>query len=294
MSFGRKLKITHRSGYRYITDVHASFNEVRMTPAEAGGQIVLSHELRVEPRGVVYAYEDYWGALVEAFDIHEPHRVLEVVATSTVVTPQGHPAAPGLTWTEIRAPAVADRFCEFLLPSAFVDDAWQDPDRVPMLQRLAALPTPADAASAVVAEVFGHMTYTPGVTSVYTTAQEAWSSGHGVCQDFSHASLSLLRSLGIPARYVSGYLHTEEEAVGDTVIGESHAWIEVWNGGWEAFDPTNDRRVASAHVKVASGRDYRDVPPLKGLYAGGGSEALGVEVEITQLPGDDSARRYRW
>ena len=114
-----------------------------------------------------------------------------------------------------------------------------------------------------------------------------------MCQDFSHASLSLLRSIGIPARYVSGYLHTEEETIGETVLGESHAWIEAWCGGWEAFDPTNDRRVASAHVKVASGRDYRDVPPLKGLYAGGGSEDLGVVVEITQLePGEK--RSYRW
>lgn len=291
---GRKLKITHRSGYRYVTDVHASFNEVRMTPAETGGQVVLSHELSVEPRGVVFAYEDYWGALVEAFDIHEPHRVLEIVATSTVVTPLGHPAGAGLTWEEIRAPAIADRYCESLLPSTFVDDAWQDPDRVPLLQRWQALPTPADAIAAVVAEVYGHIRYTPGSTSVSTTAHEAWAAGHGVCQDFSHASLSLLRALGIPARYVSGYLHTEEEAVGKTVVGESHAWIETWNGGWEAFDPTNDRRVASAHVKIASGRDYADVPPLKGLYAGGGSEALGVEVEITQLPADELPRRRAW
>lgn len=294
MAFGRKLKITHRSGYRYVTDVKASFNEVRMMPAEVGGQMLLSHELLVEPRGVVSAYQDYWGALVEAFDIHEPHRVLEIVATSSVVTPQGHPSSAGLTWQEIRAPAVADRFCEFLLPSPFVDDAWQDPARVPLLETLAAQPTPADAVAAVVAEVYGHIHYTPGVTSVSTTAQEAWASAHGVCQDFSHASLSLLRALGIPARYVSGYLHVEEEAIGETVVGESHAWIEIWNGGWEAFDPTNDRRVASAHVKVAAGRDYQDVPPLKGLYAGGGSEALGVEVEITQMPGDEAARRYRW
>lgn len=290
---GRRLKITHRSGYRYVTDVHASFNEVRMTPAEVGGQLLLNHELQIEPRGVVYAYEDYWGAMVEAFDIHEPHRVLEIVAVSTVETPGGHPAAPGISWEEMNAPTVKDRFCEFLVPSEFVDDAWLDPSRVELLERLRALPTPKDAMDAVVAEVYSHIRYTPGVTSVSTTAAEAWASGEGVCQDFSHASLSLLRSIGIPARYVSGYLHTEEEAIGETVLGESHAWIEAWCGGWEAFDPTNDRRVASAHVKVASGRDYRDVPPLKGLYAGGGSEDLGVVVEITQLEPDER-RSYRW
>jgi len=290
---GRRLKITHRSGYRYVTDVHASFNEVRMTPAEVGGQVLLNHELQIEPRGVVYAYEDYWGALVESFDIHEPHRVLEIVALSTVETPGGHPAAPGVTWDEIHTTAVTDRFCEFLAAGGFVDDAWQDPTRVAMLEELRALPTPMAAMEAVVAEVYSRIRYTPGVTSVSTTAAEAWAAAEGVCQDFSHASLSLLRALGIPARYVSGYLHTEEETIGEMVLGESHAWIEAWCGGWEAFDPTNDRRVASAHVKVASGRDYRDVPPLKGLYAGGGSEDLGVVVEITQLPPDEK-RSYLW
>jgi len=292
MPEGRRLKISHRSGYRYVTDVHASFNEVRMTPAEVGGQLLISHELQIEPRGIVYAYEDYWGALVEAFDIHQAHRVLEVIATSTVETPGGHPSAPGVSWDEIDARGVRDRFGEYLTATKFVDDPHGDPGRLELVERFRALPTPTDAVYAVVAEVYDRMKYTPGVTSVFTTASEAWSQRQGVCQDFSHASLSLLRSLGIPARYVSGYLHTEEEAIGESVIGESHAWIEAWYGGWEAFDPTNDRRVASAHVKVASGRDYRDVPPLKGLYAGGGSEALGVEVEITQMP--PVGRRQRW
>ena len=127
------------------------------------------------------------------------------------------------------------------------------------------------------------ITYDDAATGVTTTAGQAWAIGGGVCQDYSHTLLSLLRALHIPARYVSGYLHTEDEAPGQTVVGESHAWIEVWNGGWEAHDPTNDRSVGSAHVVVAKGRDYADVPPLKGIYAGGLSESLGVSVEITQL-----------
>ncbi len=249
--------------------------------------------MQIDPRGVVYAYPDYWGALVESFDIHEPHRTLEVVALSTVETPGGHPSAPGISWKDLRGPVVRDRFCEFLDPSEFVDDAWHDPTRVELLERLRSSASPVAAMHDVVSVVHGHIRYTPGVTSVSTTAAEAWDSAQGVCQDFAHASLSLLRSLGIPARYVSGYLHTEEEAVGETVLGESHAWIEAWCGGWEAFDPTNDRSVGSAHVKVAAGRDYRDVPPLKGLYAGGGSEDLGVVVEITQLPPDERVS-YRW
>ena len=106
MSDGRRLKIVHRSGYRYVTDVVASFNEVRMTPAEVGGQILLSHELNVAPRAVAFTYQDYWGAAVEAFDIHQPHRVLEVVATSLVLTPNGHPSAGGVSWEDIHDRAV--------------------------------------------------------------------------------------------------------------------------------------------------------------------------------------------
>ncbi|HQZ84724.1 MAG TPA: transglutaminase family protein, partial [Actinomycetota bacterium] len=102
--------------------------------------------------------------------------------------------------------------------------------------------------------------------------------------DFSHITLSLLRPLGIPARYVSGYLYNGSGQVGDTVTGESHAWVEVWDGAWHALDPTNGRTVSEGHVVVARGRDYADVPPLKGIYAGGQSEALGVEVTLTRLP----------
>ena len=127
------------------------------------------------------------------------------------------------------------------------------------------------------------LAYTPGVTDVSTTAAEAWQARHGVCQDFTHTTLSLLRATRIPAYYVSGYLHTEEPAHGQTVTGESHAWVEYWDGQWHALDPTNDRSVGAAHVVVARGRDYADVPPLKGIYAGGHSEALGVSVDITQL-----------
>jgi transglutaminase-like putative cysteine protease len=127
------------------------------------------------------------------------------------------------------------------------------------------------------------ITYTSGATDVSTTAAQAWASMHGVCQDYTHATLSLLRAARVPARYVSGYLHTEAPALGQTVIGESHAWVEYWDGEWHALDPTNDRAVGSAHVIVARGRDYADVPPLKGIYAGGHSEGLGVSVEITQL-----------
>ena len=280
---GRRLRIVHDSRYRYLTDVFASFNEARLTPLDLDRQVLIRHELHLEPRGTVQAYRDYWGAVVEAFDLHGPHREMHVTATSIVDTPGGHAIAPGLSWEELAAPAVVDRWCEFLERTSYVDDAAADPDRAELVERFRAMGKPADAVRAIVGEVHGRMRYTPGVTTVSTTAHEAWAAKHGVCQDFTHAALSLLRAIGIPSRYVSGYLHSEDEAVGEPVVGESHAWIETWDGAWQGFDPTNNRDVGSEYVIVARGRDYHDVPPIKGLYAGGGAAQLSVSVEITQL-----------
>ena len=281
---GRRLRITHRTGYRYTAPVVASFNEVRMTPRDADGQTLLSHQLQVSPRASVQAYVDYWGALVQSFDVHDEHEVLEVVATSLVDVPGGHVRAPGASWDDVGATTVVDRWGEFLAVTDLVDDARHDPTRAPLVDELRALPTPADAVRGAIDATRARIRYDDAATGVTTTAAQAWTIGAGVCQDYSHTLLSLLRSVGIPARYVSGYLHEEEDAIGRTVVGQSHAWVEAWDGGWEGFDPTNDRAVGSAHVVVARGRDYADVPPLKGIYAGGLSEALGVSVEITQLP----------
>ncbi len=283
MSRGRRLQITHKTGYRYADVVDASFNEVRMTPLDTGGQVLLSHHLYVTPGATPMVYTDYWGAFVESFDVHVPHRQLEIVATSTVDTPPMRFYGPGLAWEFLHTDEIRGEFSEFLVPSAYVDDARTDEARSAVVTGMLESDSPDTAVRLGIEAVRSRITYTPGATTVSTTALQAWASGHGVCQDFSHALLSLLRACGIPARYVSGYLHTEEEAPGETVIGESHAWVEYWDTDWRAIDPTNDRAVGSAHVVVARGRDYADVPPLMGIYAGGASEGLGVSVEITQI-----------
>jgi transglutaminase-like putative cysteine protease len=119
---------------------------------------------------------------------------------------------------------------------------------------------------------------------VHSSAVDAWQAGEGVCQDYAHLTLAMLRAVGVPARYVSGYLHTKPDAaVGETVVGESHAWIEAWTGGWWGFDPTNDLPIGHRHVWVATGRDYGDVSPLKGTYSGGAATAIEVTVDMTRL-----------
>jgi transglutaminase-like putative cysteine protease len=119
---------------------------------------------------------------------------------------------------------------------------------------------------------------------VHSSGLDAHREGKGVCQDFAHLSLILMRSMGIPARYVSGYLHPNREAVvGDTIDGQSHAWVQAWTGGWWNYDPTNDADINEQYISVGVGRDYSDVTPLKGIYSGEGSTDLDVVVEITRL-----------
>ena len=142
---------------------------------------------------------------------------------------------------------------------------------------------PRAAARAAAEWVHDRLVYETGATDVKTPADDALKSGKGVCQDFAHLTLGVLRSLGIPGRYVSGYLHPREDAeIGETVDGQGHAWIEWWCGAWTAWDPTHGVPVGQRHVAVGRGRDYTDVPPLKGIYQGAPSVAHEVSVEITR------------
>jgi transglutaminase-like putative cysteine protease len=143
--------------------------------------------------------------------------------------------------------------------------------------------TPIDAVHETVAAVRDGLAYEQGSTTVSTSAEEAWRAGRGVCQDFAHVTLAILRLLGIPSRYVSGYFHPEPEAaIGETLVGESHAWVEAWVGDWLAVDPTNGAPVGERHVLIARGREYRDVTPLKGVYTGAASWTPTVVVEVTR------------
>jgi transglutaminase-like putative cysteine protease len=283
MSTSWRFGIEHRTRFRYEGPVAVSYNEARLTPQTTPTQLTLDARVDVEPPAHVTRYWDYWGTLVHAFDVHEPHT--EMVVTSRSVVERVHePASPRTDpdWDVLDATAIRDRFCELLAPSPWVPD---DAELAAVGARVrAGARSPRRAVEDAVVWVRDQLEYRAGTTTVSTSAVEAWHSGRGVCQDFVHLSLAVLRAAGVPARYVSGYLHPDPDAeVGVRAVGESHAWVETWTGDWWPIDPTNPSDVALRHVVVAYGRDYGDVAPLKGIYSGGPSAGSEVTVEVTRI-----------
>ncbi|MBS1695910.1 MAG: transglutaminase family protein [Actinobacteria bacterium] len=276
-----RMRVVHATGYAYKSPVTASFNEARLTPRSDSRQNVILNRVETSPATRSYRYVDYWGTAVTSFDLHAPHTELEVTASSVVETDRGELPKDKVAWEDLRTEAVFDRFDEVLTPTHYTPQSRRI-DRVG--QRIAKYQDPQDAVIAAAEWVHGELDYVPGTTGVHSSGLDALREGKGVCQDFAHLSLILLRSMGIPARYVSGYLHPKNKAkVGDTVDGQSHAWVQAWTGGWWNYDPTNITEITEQYVSVGVGRDYSDVTPLKGIYSGEGSTDLDVVVEITRL-----------
>ncbi len=278
-----RLRVVHSTGFAYKSAVTSSYNEARLTPRSDNRQNVIVNRVETVPATRSYRYTDYWGTAVTAFDLHAPHEELEVSGLSVVETEAGERPGPDdqLGWEDLATEYVEDRYDEMLSNTKYVP---KNRALASTAKRLAKGLTPEEAVEAICRYVHAEMQYVPGTTGVHTTAVDAWNERKGVCQDYAHLSLLMLRSLGIPARYVSGYLHPKPNAkIDSTVEGQSHAWIEAWTGGWWAFDPTNDTMITEQHVSVGVGRDYADVSPLKGIYTGGGATDLDVVVEITRL-----------
>jgi len=275
-----RIEITHRSGYRYKREVTSSYNEARITPLSTDRQMVLDAAVTVAPRASVYRYWDYWGTLVDAFEVHEPHTELAVTGSSVVETSPPMESPDAIGWDLLTRPEVADEFAELLAPTPYASIT---DELVDAAASLAAGHDPLEACNATVDWARSRLRYQAGATTASTPGAEALAQGGGVCQDFAHVTLAVLRAMGIPARYTSGYLHPQRQAaVGETVTGQSHAWIEAWVGDWVPLDPTNGEPVGERHVVVGRARDYADVSPLKGIYHGGPAEALKVTVELTR------------
>jgi transglutaminase-like putative cysteine protease len=276
-----RMRVVHVTGYAYRTPVTASYNEARLTPRSDSRQNVIINRVETTPATRSYRYVDYWGTAVTAFDLHAPHTELQVTSSSVVETDKPEPPVASVDWAGLDSPAVLDRFHEVLVPTAYTPFS----KRIERTARsLAKAHDPHEAVLATAQWVHNELRYVPGTTGVHSSGLDALAESNGVCQDFAHLTLMLLRSMGIPARYVSGYLHPNPDAAtGEAIEGESHAWIQAWTGGWWNYDPTNDAEINEQYISVGFGRSYADVTPLKGIYLGRDSSDLDVVVEMTRL-----------
>ncbi len=277
-----QLRVVHTTGYHYADGVSASHNEARMTPRSTREQVVLATKLDISPTAWTHSFRDYWGTQVTAFEIAERHERLRVVATSTVEVADRPAHGLGVSWDELRDPDLLDQQIEMVT----LTDHVEPPAELRRFAETAARDSssPVEAVHAIVNRIREQVEYVPGSTGVQTRAGEVWDRGAGVCQDMVHLGLGALRCVGLPARYVSGYVTpSRDPEIGVPRTGESHAWLQYWDGMWVGVDPTNDTTPGDLYVEVGVGRDYFDVPPLKGVYSGSRSSDMFVEVEITVL-----------
>lgn len=278
----KRLRIEHATGFSYHGDVSASYNEARMLPGTTDSQFVLSSSLDIEPSSSVNSYIDYFGTRVSAFDVLSPHHELKITARSLVEVRPRPIEHSSITWERLRTESA--RSIETVEQLSQTSRTEPHDEVVEIAQSIIGRGTdPSWAAHDIVAAIGDAVEYLPGATGVHSTAAEAWAARKGVCQDMAHIAIGALRAVGIPARYVSGYLHPKAAAeIGVPVAGESHAWVEWFAGEWQGFDPTNNIEIGDRHVLVGRGRDYNDVPPLRGVYAGPFKSHLNVKVTITR------------
>ncbi|WP_292833921.1 transglutaminase family protein [Microbacterium sp.] len=277
-----RLRIEHATGFTYQGEVGASYNEARMLPSSTNSQFVLSSQLDIEPSTSVNQYVDYFGTRVASFDVLAAHSALSITARSLVEVRPRPLEFPEITWDALGREAQRSISTVEMLGRSPRTDA--HPEVAEIARSIAAHHDHPGRAAHAIAEAMGDaVEYMHGITGVHSTAAEAWVERKGVCQDIAHITLGALREVGIPARYASGYLHPHANAeVGVAHEGESHAWVEWFAGDWQGFDPTNNAEIGDRHVLVGRGRDYNDVPPLRGVYAGPFKSHLNVAVTVTR------------
>lgn len=279
-----RFTIAHRTRYHYPVPVHDSHTIVHLQPRSDISQYCTRYDLSVSPRVRIFSYADRFGNDVQHFAILPEHDQLEVVARSQVVTARGPGVAPSpLPRSLVDDDPALDEMWDYLRESRYVRFS----DELDLLGERIGVPAPDDDvvgwfhhASATLHKDFVYDTTT---TSVHATVEESVRLRAGVCQDFAHVLIALCRRVGIPARYVSGYIHSGS---GDMLGAEaSHAWAEAYLGsrGWVGIDPTNDVWIGDQFVRIATGRDYRDVSPVRGVFTGASSSIMSVDVAVDAL-----------
>lgn len=277
-----KLRASHRTELVYAGRARDSINEVRLTPREDSGQTVSEPYIHVEPLTDVFLHTDAFGNRVAWFQVEAPHDRLVIEATATV-TVDPKPARPGpVGWDALDATEVRDQVGEYLLDSPRVSGTEAVEEFARELD-LDGVDDVTEWLSRTEAAVCDAVVYQPGSTTVDSTVDHLLAERRGVCQDMSHLFLALCRRRGVPARYVSGWLYEPER----TTPNESHAWCEAWipGAGWVEYDPTHPDAERDHYVRVGVGRDYSDVPPVRGHYVGAATERMIVTVSL--VPADE-------
>ena len=276
--------IRHLTRFRYSSPISESIMETRMNPRSDSNQHCLNFSLSVSPRCRVFSYRDHQGNNVQHFDIPGEHNQLVIVAES-IVEQQPLPDVPRFlapdAWKALDELIESGDYWEMLLPSTFAVET----DAVRMLARdmdVSRRDDPLMLVQELNQRLFEYFEYVPSHTRVDSPIDEAIVSGKGVCQDFAHTMIALLRQVRIPARYVSGYLFRGREDHDRSTPDASHAWVEVLlpHLGWIGFDPTNNLIAHHRHIRTAVGRDYADVPPTHGVFRGSAESELYVAVQV--------------
>jgi transglutaminase-like putative cysteine protease len=276
--------IRHLTRFRYKQPVSESIMETRMHPRSDHSQRCLSFSLSVSPRCRVFSYRDQYGNNVQHFDIPGDHEQLVIVAES-LVEQQIQMDVPAFlapdAWAALDAMVAESDYGEMLLPSPF---AQPTSALLELARKLNVVrrDDPLTVVHELNKSIYEYFEYVPRSTRVDSPIDEAIASRRGVCQDFAHTMIALLRHIGIPARYVSGYLYRGREDHDRSLPDASHAWVEVLlpQLNWVGLDPTNDLIAYNRHIRTAVGRDYADVPPTHGVFRGKTESELYVAVHV--------------
>jgi transglutaminase-like putative cysteine protease len=289
-----KLLATHITRYWYSEPVSLCHTEVYLAPRARRSQTVLEHELTVVPAPeAMFPREDYFGNPVTFFSIHERHRELIITSRGLVELAPAPPPNLDLSpaWEEVREETSARASADSFEAAQFTFESPHIQTGAGLAEFAAESFAPGrhflDGVNDLSRRIYTEFKYDPRATTVTTPVGEVLGSRRGVCQDFAHLMIACLRSLKLPARYVSGYVRTGHKYVGGDA---SHAWVSAWCPmfGWRDFDPTNNVMPRDGHVTLAWGRDYSDVSPVKGVALGGGEQVISVSVDVS-AQGLDSA-----
>lgn len=281
-----KYDIKHITIFRYEDMVEQSLNTIRLKPRSTECQRVLSYNVKIAPISLTKEYIDIWRNTIESFYIAERHNELVIISNS-IVSVQRAPYIYSLQFSyKMREIFFSQLFREHYLP--YLTSSNFTYLRINQQQEiLGHLPEPSldpvDFALQLMKYLHDTISYDPFATSIQTTAEQAYDLKRGVCQDYTHVMLNILRLVGIPSRYISGYLYVGDD---DQLIGDSatHAWVEIMvpGVGWIGLDPTNNVEVLENHINLCVGRDFRDVSPVEGVYQGG-KHTLEVIVEVKKI-----------